>query len=213
MEWPWGRLSSKPIAPLTDRGSQTCHFTRKVAAEAREVAAAALSSKSFQLPVPLQLPPKGSWHLAAALGQGGYLSGGLSFHWKKKTQCFSTREMGAPQCPHARARQSLGWHCEGPRAGRYFQRHRETSARLSSVPGHPKCSLHKDTDSAHPFMLQGATSSPPTVSTATPAQQPAACHAQATSALFCVSVSRKDKDMVISTQLLQLHTWLLERKE
>lgn len=33
-------------------------------------AVAALSSKSFQLPGALQLPPEVSWHLAAALGQG-----------------------------------------------------------------------------------------------------------------------------------------------
>lgn len=116
--------------------------------------------------------------------------------------------------PLATTQQSLDGHCEGPRAGRYFQQHSQTPALLSSVPGHPKCSPHRNTNSAHPFMLWGATSSLPTVTIAIPAQQPAACHAQATSVLFCVSASRNDKDIVVrSTQLLQLHTRLLERKE
>lgn len=45
--------------------------------------------------------------------------------------------------PLATTQQSLDGHCEGPRAGRYFQQHSQTPALLSSVPGHPKCSPHK----------------------------------------------------------------------
>lgn len=155
-------------------------------------------------------PTRGVLAFGCCTGTGRVTPRTIQFSLEENPSVFSTRERAYHRCPHATAQQS---HCEGPRAGRYFQRHSQTPALLSSVPGHPKCSPHRNTNSAHPFMLWGATSSPPTVNIAIPAQQPAPCHAQATSVLFCVSASRNDKDIVIrSTQLLQLHTRLLERK-
>jgi len=74
---PWAKQSSKPMASRIDRGSRTCRLTGKKALEAKEeIAAAALSLKSFQLSVSLQFPPKWSHHSATALGQGGALSPG-----------------------------------------------------------------------------------------------------------------------------------------